>query len=229
MAKTVSKTRRASRPTSAGTVGGSSISPMMIGIVIGVVVLVVGGLIVLGNLGNKPAAVDIGQYPVMGKATAPVTLLGYSDYRCPHCRDFQIEKLPQIESEYINTGKVKYVVAPFHLWPETSVLTEAAMCAGDQGKFFEYGQKLFENQESLALTPDYLAGQAEGLGLNRDTFSACLANGTHKSLVDEATLAALNRGVSSTPTFFVNNQRVSGNVPFEEFKSIFEQELAKAQ
>ncbi len=131
--------------------------------------------------------------------------------------------------QYINTGKVKYVVAPFHLWPETSILTEAAMCAGDQGKFFEYGQKLFENQDSLGLTPDYLAGQAEGLGLNQDTFSACLANGTHRSLVDEATRAALNRGVSSTPTFFVNNQRVSGNVPFEEFKSIFEQELAKAQ
>lgn len=208
---------------------GPSISPMMIGIVIGVVVLVVGGLIVLGNMGSQPAEVDISQYPVLGDATAPVTLLGYSDYRCPHCRDFDLEKLPQIEAEYINTGKVKYVVAPFHLWPETTVLTEAAMCAGDQGKFFEYGQKLFENQDSLGLTPDYLAGQAESLGLNRDTFSACLANGTHRGLVDEATRAALNRGVTSTPTFFINNQRVNGNISFEEFKGIFEQELAKAK
>lgn len=229
MTKTVSKTRRTTRPTSAKAATSSSISPMMIGIVIGVVVLVVGGLIVLGNMGNKPAAVDVSQYPILGEATAPVTLLGYSDYRCPHCRDFDLEKLPQIEAEYINTGKVKYAVAPFHLWPETKILTEAAMCAGDQDKFFEYGQKLFENQDSLGLTPSYLADLAEGMGLNRNTFSECLANGTHASLVDEATRAALNRGVTSTPTFFVNNQRVSGNVSFEEFKGIFEQELAKAQ
>lgn len=229
MTKTVSKTRRTTRPTSAKAATGSSISPMMIGIVIGVVVLVVGGLIVLGNLGNQPASVDISKYPVLGEATAPVTLLGYSDYRCPHCRDFDLEKLPQIEAEYINTGKVKYVVAPFHLWPETSILTEAAMCAGDQDKFFEYSQKLFENQDGLGLTPSYLADQAEGVGLNRNTFSECLANGTHKGLVDEATRAALNRGVTSTPTFFINDQRVNGNVSFEQFKGIFEQELAKVQ
>ncbi|MBI1878483.1 MAG: DsbA family protein [Chloroflexi bacterium] len=221
------RTHTATRTKSAAP---ATISPLMIGIVVGVVVILVGGLIVIGNWNNNPTSpVDINQFPAMGQANAPVTIVAYSDYRCPHCRDFDRETFPKIEDDFVNTGKVRYVVAPFHLWPETTILTEAALCAGDQGKFFDYGHKMFENQDTLGVNPSSLTDLAAGMGLNRQSFAQCLSNGTHRAAVEEATRAALNQGVSSTPTFFINNQRVEGNQPYEEFKRIIEQELAQAQ
>jgi protein-disulfide isomerase len=216
--------------TSTQPTSKSAVSPLMIGIVTAIAILVVGSLIVLGNFNNRPTrAVDLNQFPALGPANAPITMVEYSDYRCPHCRDFKIETFPKIEEEYINTGKVRFVVSPFHLWPETAVLTEAALCAADQKKFFEYSYKLFENQETMGLSQSSLADLAASISLSRETFGQCLSKGTHRASLEDATHAALNRGISSTPTFFINNQRVEGNQPYEEFKRIIEQELAKAQ
>lgn len=238
----MNKTRK--RTTAAKPASKSVVSPLMIGVVVAIAILVVGGLIGLGNFNNRPAravdlnqfpamgptnAVDLDQFPAIGPANAPVTIVEYSDYRCPHCRDFEIETFPKIEDEYIKTGKVRFVASPFHLWPETAVLTEAALCAADQGKFFEYGQKLFENQETIGLSQSGLTDLAANVGLSRETFAQCLSNGAHRAEVENARQAAISQGVSSTPTFFINNRRVEGNQPYENFKQIIDQELAKAQ
>jgi protein-disulfide isomerase len=105
---------------------------------------------------------------------------------------------------------------------------EAAWCAADQGKFFEYEHDLYENQ-GTAWNQSNLTDLAAGVGLNRETFGQCLSSGAHRAEVENARQAAISQGVSSTPTFFINNQRVEGNQPYENFKQIIDQELAKAQ
>lgn len=134
-----------------------------------------------------------------------------------------------LEAEYVNTGKVKYIVFPFNLGrPEMALATEAAWCAADQNEFFKYQRLLYENF-GLAYTPTDLNAFAADVGLNQDDFSQCLSSRTHRADVENARLSAASQGVNSTPTFFINNRRVEGNQPYEVFQSIIEQELASAQ
>jgi protein-disulfide isomerase len=139
-----------------------------------------------------------------------------------------LDKLPLLEAEYIETGKLKFVVHPFFLRPETMLPAEAAWCAHDQGKFFEYEHALYEKQ-GTAWGEGNLVELAGELGLNRETFAQCLSNRTHRAELQNAQRAAANRGVNATPIFFINNQRVEGNQPYEVFKQIIDQELTKAQ
>jgi len=107
--------------------------------------------------------------------------------------------------------------------------TEAAWCAQDQGKFFEYQKQLFQNQGIIPYDNASLASLAGNVGLNVEQFNQCLSDGTHRADVERARQAAANRGVNATPTFFINNRRIEGNVPYEEFKAAIDQELAQAQ
>jgi protein-disulfide isomerase len=109
-----------------------------------------------------------------------------------------------------------------------ALATEAAWCAADQDKFFEYEHALYENQ-GTAWNQSNLNDLAGEVGLNRETFTQCLSAGRHRADVENARQAAINQGISSTPTFFINNRRVEGNQPYETFKQIIEQELANTQ
>ena len=123
---------------------------------------------------------------------------------------------------------MKYVVHPFHLGrPEMALAAEADWCAADQDKFFEYEYALYENQ-GTAWNQSNLNDLAGNVGLNRETFTQCLSSGRHRADVENARQAAMNQGISSTPTFFINNRRVEGNQPYETFQQIIEQELANA-
>jgi protein-disulfide isomerase len=144
--------------------------------------------------------------------------------------------LPLLEAEYINPGKVKYVTHSFNLGnPEMALAAEAAWCAKDQGKFYEYEHALYENQGTpwnQASLVD-LAITAE-TGVDRDRLAQCLADATHQADVENARLAATRLGISSTPTFFVINRqggqrRIEGNQPIEVFRQILDQELASSQ
>jgi protein-disulfide isomerase len=140
-----------------------------------------------------------------------------------------LDKFPLLEAEYIDTGKVKFIVHSFNLGrPEMALAAEAAWCAADQAKFFEYEHALFENQ-GAAWNQGNLTDLAATTGLERTAFSQCLSNGSHRADVENARQAAVNRGVNSTPTFFVNDQRIDGNVAYEEFKRVIDQELAQVQ
>jgi len=87
---------------------------------------------------------------------------------------------------------------------------------------------LYEKQ-GTELTPEFLATTAGEVGLDIQAFAQCLANGTHRADVQEATAAAASRGVNSTPTFFINNRRVRGNEAYEVFQRLIEQEVDRAQ
>lgn len=106
---------------------------------------------------------------------------------------------------------------------------EAAWCAYDQGKYFEYQEALYENQGRIAYNNSSLTNIAAELGLDQAQFAQCLGDRVHRNDVENARQAALNRGVNSTPTFFVNEQRLEGNQPYSVFQQIIEQELAIAQ
>jgi protein-disulfide isomerase len=110
-----------------------------------------------------------------------------------------------------------------------ALATEAAWCAHDQGQFFDYEHALYENQGLINYNQNTLADLAAGVGLDRGSFSQCISSRTHQVDVENARRAAANRGINSTPIFFINNRRVEGNQPYEVFQNIIDQEVAAAQ
>lgn len=122
------------------------------------------------------------------------------------------------------------MVHPYYLEQFGTLLaTEATWCAADQGKFFEFDHALYERQ-GMPLDQGALVNLAAELGLDQNAIAQCLENGTHRAEIADGRRAAINRGITSTPTFLVNNRRrIDGNQPYEVFKQIIEQELAAAQ
>jgi protein-disulfide isomerase len=169
--------------------------------------------------------------PVLGSPDAPVTMIEYSEYLCPYCQRFVLETMPRIEEEYIETGKVKLVFRdfPVHGQPAVSIAM-VAECAADQGKFWEMHVLLFERAEEWSESEDILAtfqGYAEELGMDQDELLNCLELGTTFERIQEDYNLAVQDGVGGTPTFLINGTLLVGAQPFEEFRRVIEEELAK--
>lgn len=161
-----------------------------------------------------------------GKEDAPVKIIVFSDFQCPYCAKFSQDALPQIREEYIKTGKVKLVFKhlplAFHSLAEPAAL--ASLCAGKQGKFWDYHDQLFANQGQL--NPRYFEVLAQELGLDLKDFQNCLLN---KEFLPQLTLdkkAAAEARLSGTPSFLINGERQIGALPFSQFKEIIERKLA---
>jgi len=107
--------------------------------------------------------------------------------------------------------------------PFAQTAAEAAQCARDQGKFWEYHDKLFANQQALG--KDQLKQYAKDLGLNEETFNSCLETGKSKAAITEDQKEGAQLGVTGTPAFFVNGRFLNGAVPFEAFAGIIDEEL----
>ncbi len=151
-----------------------------------------------------------------GRPDAPVTIVEYLDFQCPVCRRAEVGLLPIIEKEYIATGKARLEVHPIAILGDESVLAaEAARCAGDQGKFWEFHDILFANQAGEnrgAFSKERLKQMAEALQLDTQAFGSCLDSGRYEGTVKEATQASENVGVQGTPTFLVNGVRAENSV-----------------
>lgn len=196
------------------------------GIFVGVVALF--GLLYLAL--REPESVSLTDFcannpercAVMGDSTAPVTLIEVSDFGCPHCRAFHQETAPLIKEQYVDSGQVRWVFFPYALRPQTVPAANAAMCANEQDKYFEFSEAMF-NQESqeASLTRDGFLTAAAEIDLDEDAFATCLEDGTYNSIVGDNQTLARRVGVSGTPTFFVNDGIVRGNVPFQEFQNQF--------
>lgn len=143
---------------------------------------------------------------------------------------------PQLESDYINTGKIRYAVMDFPLrnHPHAYKAAEASACAADEGKFWQMHDLLFANQQ--ALQAEKLPGYAEELGLDAGAFEKCLDAGKKKQ-IDAALAAARRAGVSATPTFLIGwvqsdgkvkvSSQLRGAQPYANFQRILDQLLAK--
>lgn len=148
--------------------------------------------------------VDTTGAPTKGTATARVTVIEFSDFQCPFCARYTRDTFDQIDKEYISTGKVRYVFRNLPLesiHPQAFKAHEAALCAGEQGKYWEMHHQLFANQK--ALQPDALVNHARAAGADVPRFQQCLTSGRFASRIREDISDAARAGASGTPTFFI--------------------------
>jgi protein-disulfide isomerase len=163
--------------------------------------------------------------PILGPAEAPITIIEFSDYECPYCRKWHEEVLPSLQAEYGDQIRLVYRDFPLtSIHSNAMPAAAAANCARDQDMYWEYNEKLFGMKLNLG-TSTYQT-YAEELGLDMDAFNECLASGRYVDEVEADYEFAVNLGIRSTPTFFVNGIPVVGAQPFEVFKNLIDQELA---
>jgi protein-disulfide isomerase len=176
---------------------------------------------------NKRIPVSVENDKVKGAADAAVTIIEFSDYQCPFSTRFYSQTLPQIEKNYIKTGKAKFVYRDFPLafHQNAQKAAEATECAAQQGKFWEYHETLFENQKALDMAS--LKQYAKNLGLDMQRFNGCLDSGKMADEVKKDMADAQKYGVQGTPCFFINGIKVDGAQPYGVFAEIIEKELKK--
>jgi protein-disulfide isomerase len=170
--------------------------------------------------------IDISNEPVQGDVDAPVTIIEFSDFECAFCTRFYTETYPQVVAEYIETGiaKMAYMHFPLDFHPNAQKAGEASECANDQGKFWEYHDRLFDTG---ALTVSDLKSHAAALDLDQTQFDECLDSGKYTQEVMDDMAVGSAAGVSGTPGFVVNGVLIVGAQPFDVFEQVIEAELAQ--
>lgn len=178
--------------------------------------------------------------PVLGNPEAPLTIVEFADFQCPFCGKFFSTVEQQIIEQYVKTGKVRFVYRDFPLnaiHPEAQKAAEAAGCAGAQGKYWEYHDRLYQRQAELS--PAIYRQWAKDLGLNAAQFEQCLNSGQFAAEVQKDYADGEAAGVTGTPATFVGTRFMGGALPFDGsyrddsgqmqpgFKIVIEEELAK--
>lgn len=198
------------------------------------------------QLGNQPSGsgkVSVDDDPILGDKNAPLTIIEFSDYECPFCKRSFEQVLPELQKNYIDTGKLRLVYRDFPLSFHANAHkeAEAAECArshGGDSVYFKFHDQIFKqttsNGTGLALTQ--LPVIAKSLGLNISQFQQCLDSGKFANEVDKDIADGSAAGVSGTPTWFIgptskdgiiNGQLVVGAQPFSAFKVVIDEELKK--
>ncbi len=193
---------------------------LLIGTVIAAVLilLVVFAVRPAGNTSTGTKTFDLTGQPVLGQASAKVTLVVFEDFKCPNCKRFEEETFPVIQSKYIDTGKVRFSMLPFPFIAQQNSLpvddsrlaAEAGLCAFDQKPelFWKYTPIIFRAQgpeNQVWASKDRLvelAGNVDGIDTAR--LRACLDAGTNTAKVDAGEAQATKAGVNATPSVFVN-------------------------
>ncbi len=166
--------------------------------------------------------------PYRGPADAPVTIVEFTDYQCPFCaRHFQ-QTYPLLLQNY--GDRIKYIVRNFPIVQShrhAMEAAEAAECAFDQGKFWEYHDRLFEGNS--ALDHENLKRYAEDVGLDTLRFSECLDSGRKSPIVARDLEDGSRNGVRGTPTFFINGRILIGAQHYAVFRDYIERALQEAR
>lgn len=213
----------------------------IVGVAIGVVALVVAL-----RAFASPSATDIIEITPaarpqvdrnsMGDPNAPVQIVEFSDFQCPYCGQFATTTEPLITETYVSSGKVYFTYRSMGNFisqnigrgsTESRDSAEAAYCAADQGKFWDYRDILFANvkgEDVGSFTKDRLVAMAEALGLNSGDFRDCLDSGKYRDQVNQDYLDGREAGVTGTPSFLINGKLLVGAQPF----SVFQQEIEAA-
>ena len=204
---------------------------MQIGIVAAIAIVGVIALIVFGSARPQAAPPPASAAGIhvsgdsMGEASAPVTIDEWGDFQCPACRAFALTTEPQLRSAYVATGKVRFVFHNMAFIGQESILAaEAAECAGDEGRFFDFHDKLYalqgaENSGTFSKANLMKIGHDLGLSV---TFDACVTNDRYMQRVRDDTAAGQQKGVTATPTFFVNGRKVEGAQSFDQLRALID-------
>lgn len=173
--------------------------------------------------GSAPVIVESDH--ILGSADAPVTVVEFSAPQCSWCSLFARTQFPTIKEQYVDTGKVRWVIRNFvAMNNETGVRAASACeCAGDQGQYFDYRELLFENQSDLSEAA--LKQHAATLGLDQTTFDSCLDSGSKEDRVRQDSDSGFALGATSTPTFFVGSEKVRGYQTAEHWAEILDRHL----
>jgi len=168
-----------------------------------------------------------------GDPNAPVVVEVYADFQCPWCRRFTLGPERQLEEEYVRQGKVLLRFRHFaFLGEESRWAAEAAECANDQGRFWDYHDKLFEEQSGEnvgTFRKENLKRFAAELGLDTEQFNQCLDSGKYAAKVREETLEGRRRGVRGTPSVFVNGRLIEGAGRYDVLREAIEAELKRRE
>jgi protein-disulfide isomerase len=163
-------------------------------------------------------------YPSLGPDDAPITIVEFSDFQCPFCRRFHDETYQDLLNAY--PGQIRFVYRNLPLTsihPAAMPAAVASLCANDQGVYWEYHEKLFSSETLDEAT--YIQ-YATDLGIDVEKFTACLSDGSHDEFIQQDMDFALDLGVQSTPTFFINGLAIVGAQPLTNFTQLIDQELA---
>ena len=187
------------------------------------------------NEGTQSLSLDLPDRPMQGSPTAKLVMMEFTDYQCPFCARFHKETLPLLRKEFIDTGRLRYVLMDLplsNIHPHAFLAAEAAHCAGEQGKFYELSDRLFQN--SARLNPGVIEASAAEVGLDMARYSACLRDGRHKKTVKSSQDMAEQLGFSSTPTFVLGHLKDGrledggyflGAQPYSVFQGILQKVL----
>ena len=183
-----------------------------------------------GPAGGDPALTAAYSAPVLGNPNAPVTIVEYGDFQCPSCGAFYRSVEPELVRRYIDTGKAKLVFKHFPwIGGESKLAAQAASCAGAQGKFWPYHDHLYAHQRgenSGAFSSANLKSFASALSVDRPSFDACIDSGAYKGVVDRDFDEVRGLGLTGTPTFLINGQRIVGAQSFSIFAGAIDKQLA---
>jgi len=168
--------------------------------------------------------------PYIGQEGAAITIIDFSDYQCPFSAKFYSEILPQLKTDYIQTGKVKYVFRdfPLNIHPKAQYAHYAAECAKEQNKYWEMHDMLFEKQgewseaEDLVETFTLYAGEIK---LNTTNFKSCMTSETYRDEIAKDKADGVSYGVKGTPTIIINGNIVKSISTYEQLKQLLEKEL----
>jgi protein-disulfide isomerase len=161
---------------------------------------------------------------VRGNANAPVTIVEFSDYQCPYCRQAE-PTIAAVVAKYGDKVRLAYRDFPLRAIHEhAEMAAEASRCAEEQGKFWEYHDQLFKNPN---LDKEALVGYARSSSMDADKFEACLKSEKYKAEIDKDLEDGRKAGVTGTPSFFINGIPTSGAQQQDTFTRMIEDELAK--
>jgi protein-disulfide isomerase len=171
---------------------------------------------------------------LLGSPSAPVEVIEFADFECPGCGQFATVTEPDIRTNLINTGKIRirYIDFPLPMHKNTWDASLAAACANDQGKFWEMHDQLFANQdkwngEATSRPRRVIADLAKTIGLDMSKYNACMDADTHRAKVQSHLQEAERQGVAQTPTFVIGGTKTPGAIPYDTFKKLVDDELAK--
>jgi protein-disulfide isomerase len=174
----------------------------------------------------RPPSVNVAYDParVKGDPKAPITIVEFSDFQCPFCKKSE-STLHELLTKYSGRVKLAYLDFPLReIHPQAQSAAEAARCAGEQGKFWEYHDALYAEQSKLDGAE--LLTRAQALNLDAKSFQSCLNSGKFKSKIEADMEQGRKVGVAGTPGFFVNGVFLSGAVPPADFEKIIDIQLA---
>jgi protein-disulfide isomerase len=175
------------------------------------------------NLQAPIVEVAVDGSPTRGAAQAPVTLVEFSDYQCPYCARVQAE-LKKVRETYKDQVKIVFKDFPLsHIHPQAQKAAEAARCAGEQDKYWDYHDVLFQNSKALQI--DQLKKYAADLQLDTAAFDTCLDSSKHAAAVRTDVAQGSELGVTGTPAFFVNGRFISGAQQFPAFQELIDSAL----